>query len=142
MVVYKVVDEFSNTTGKKIGSKKVFDFFICDFTGEKIDEYSNPNTYDINYLSKDPCFGDGIGEEWLSKWNEDIDAYDLFSHRSYIFTISQDGAEIFGEMVKKALSEMKGEIYSLDELLRWSRGNMLEKVLKKGTYKIEQFLET
>jgi len=37
---------------------------------------------------------------------------------------------------------MKGEIYSLDELLRWSRGNMLEKVLKKGTYKIEQFLET
>jgi len=141
MIIYKTIDEFSRETGKKIGSRKVFDFNICDFTGEKIDQYSNPNTYDINYQSNDPCFWDGEGEMWLYKLDENIDAYELFGTNNYIFsTHPNTGEEIFQLMIKKALKELK-KIYSLDQLLRWSRGQMLEKVLKNGTYKIEQFLQ-
>ena len=51
-----------------------------------------------------------------------------------------EGYEVFGEMVKLAMEELD-EIYSLDHLLRWSRGRMLEKIIKSGQYKLEQFLE-
>ena len=36
-------------------------------------------------------------------------------------------------------TKAKLEIVSLDYLLRWSRAKMLEKVLKEGKYKVEQF---
>lgn len=58
MNVYKIVDEYSRTTGEKCGSRKVFDHSICDFTGLKIDEYENPNIYQIDFNDNDPCFGD------------------------------------------------------------------------------------
>lgn len=145
MIIFKTIDEFSREDGKKIGSRKIFDFFICDFTGEKIDQNTNPNTYNIDYRSSDPCFGDGKGEEWYYKWSKDNENNflhnELFGQGNYIFITDYYGAEVFEDLIKKALNECKDGIYSLDHLLRWSRGKMLEKVLKEGTYKIEQFLE-
>jgi len=70
MIVFKEVDQYDRNTGKKIGSKKVFDFQICDFTGERIKEYSNPNIYIIDYNDNDPCAGDGEGERWLYEWEK------------------------------------------------------------------------
>jgi hypothetical protein len=146
MIVYKTVDLFSQTDGMKIGTKKIVDHQICDFTGHIIDRYSNPNTYEINYNDNDPCFGDGHGEGWLYKWNdahqkdddERIDAYDLFSQGEYIFETEEGGIEVFAELIKTAKKE-KFEILSLDQLLRWSRARMLEKVITMGIYTIEQF---
>lgn len=140
MVVYKIIDEFSRKTGEKIGVRKMFDFLICDFTGERIDEYSNPNTYNINYQNNDPNFGANEGEKWLYKFDEEADVWGLFAQGDYIFKIDERKVEVFGKMIETALSEGI-EIYSLDHLLRWSRGRMLEKVLKKGIYKLEDFFE-
>jgi hypothetical protein len=146
MIVYKTVDLFSQTDGKKMGSKKIVDHQICDFTGHVIDKYSNPNTYEINYNDNDPCFGDGYGEDWLYKWNDEhqngfderIDAYDLFGQGSYIFETQEGGVEVFADLLKAAKEE-KLEIYGLDQLLRWSRARMLKKVITMGIYTIEQF---
>ena len=150
MVVYKTVDLFSQKTGEKIGTQKIFDFRICDFTGEKIDQYENPNTYGVNYQDNDPCFGDGDGERWLYPWNheddeeekEDLtsyaDPYNLFNQSEYIFKTFSPGYEVFDELLKTA-KKNKMKIISLDHLLRWSRGKMLEKVITEGTYKIDQF---
>jgi len=150
MIVYRTIDQYDNNAGEKIGSKKIPDFEICDFTGEKISENENPNYYEIE-LNYDPCFGDGEGERWLYDWLKEKDKeysifYDdseLFSQGQYVFKEDLElgnGCEVFGKMVKKALEEMEDGIYSLEHLLRWSRGKMLEKVLKEGKYKIEDFL--
>ena len=139
MIVYKIIDEFSRETGKKTGSRKVYDFEICDFTGEKMLDGREPSSYDINFKSNDPCFGDGEGERWLYKWKKKVDADQLFGTNNYIFLTDYDGMEIIEAMLRKALEEIE-EIWGLDQILRWSRGKMLEKVLKDGTYKIEQFL--
>ena len=150
MIVYKAVDYFSQKTGEKLGSKKEFDFQICDFTGEKIGEYENPNSYIVNYNDNDPCFGDGEGEEWLFNYkapkddegyNENPYLYDLFAQSDYVFKEKDGegkGFEVFGDLIKAA-RKAKLEIYSLDHLLRWSRGKMLEKVITEGTYTIDQF---
>jgi hypothetical protein len=139
MIVFKVVDQYSRTSGEKAGSVKVFDHEICDFTGQKINKDENPNAYQVDHCDNDPCFGDGEGERWY-----DGDFYwELFSQSWYKFKIMSEkweGYEVFGEMMKLALTELD-EIYSLDHLLRWSRGRMLEKVIKSGQYKIEQFLK-
>jgi len=151
MIVYKTVDQFDRNTREKVGTWKVFDFSICDFTGEPIEDGTNPNTYNVDYQSNDPCAGSGEGERWLYAWEKEkygeeeydnMDGYswEIFMQSNYIFQTTWDGVEIFGEMIKKALTEMKDGIYSLDHLLRWSRGQMLERVLKEGKYMIEQFL--
>jgi len=149
MIVYKAVDFFSQKTGEKLGTKKEYDFSICDFTGEKISEHENPNTYKVDYNDNDPCFGDGEGEKWLYKlgidgdddedYNEGSDPYNLFGQSDYIFKNVDRGIEVFGELLKAA-QKAKLEIYSLDHLLRWSRGKMLEKVIKEGKYALQDFL--
>ena len=145
MRVYKTVDMFSRKTGKKIGSQKDFDHSICDFTGQKITEHENPNEYVVDYNSNDPCFGDGLGECWLYDWStEDDDCdgyhYELFGQSTYIFKTSEDdGTEVFDDLFRLAHKELP-EIYGLDTLLRWSRGRMLERVIKSGEYTIQDFM--
>ena len=149
MIVYKEVDIFDHYTGMPEGSKKVYDHTICDFTGERISEYENPNIYIIDFNNNDPCFGDGEGERWLIDYQNiqsdgEVDEYyhyELFGQTQYVFKQGEcEGTEVFVDLINAATVELK-EIYSLDHLLRWSRGKMLEKVIKEGKYKIEQFLE-
>ena len=148
MIVYKKVDFFSQKTGEKLGTKKQADFHICDFTGERIGEHENPNTYQVDYRDNDPCFGDSEGEEWLYKLkfkvfelgidgNDEEDYNNLFNQSEYVFK-EVGGIEVFGELLKAA-KKAKIEICSLDHLLRWSRGKMLEKVIKDGTYTLDDF---
>ena len=145
MIIFKEIDQYDKNTGKKISTLKVADYYICDFTGERIIENSNPNTYRVNYNDNDHCAGDGDGEGWLYDWEKDredeCDLYELFLQSDYVFQTSETGVEVFQKMFNAAEKEMKGKLYSLDHLLRWSRGRMLEKVLKAGTYKINQFIE-
>lgn len=159
MIVFKTIDEFSRETGEKVGERRVFDFMICDFTGRKIDEfYGNPVIYEVDYNDTDPCFGDHEAERWLYAWNEqdgrsdldpdsndwdetsEIDSYELFGQTKYIFGTADDGTEVFGELL--SLAQAEGfEIVSLDHLLRWSRGRMLERLIKEEKYKPEQFIQ-
>jgi len=149
MIVYKIIDEFSRETGKKIGERTVFDHMICDFTGKKINEfYGNPVIYEVDYNDTDPCFGDHEAERWIYDFNrhlkfdedeEGIDTYELFGQAQYVFGTEEDGTETFAELVKEA-AKQKFEIISLDHLLRWSRGKMLERLLKEGKYNINQFI--
>jgi hypothetical protein len=148
MIVFKTVDLFDQNTGKKIGTQKVYDHQICDYTGKKIDDYTNPNSYQTDFNDNDPCFGDGEGEKWLYEYENELaggDAdgyhhYELFGQRYYVFYVDpHDGyTEVIQEMIEDALQHI--EIYSLDHLLRWSRGQMLERVIKSGQYKIEDFI--
>jgi len=146
MRVYKTIDLFDSKTGEKIGTQKAYDHSLCDFTGEKITEYENPNEYDVDYNNNDPCFGDGLGEEWLYDWtteDDDCDGYhyELFGQGKYIFkTDADDGTEVFGELLELAHKELP-YVYGLDSLLRWSRGRMLEKLIKSGKYKIQDFID-
>jgi hypothetical protein len=151
MIVFKEVDVYDTGTGNHAGTHKVYSHSICDFTGERITDHESPNTYKIDYNSNDPCFGDGEGERWFYDRKMSGEEYDkindkhheLFGQVFYTFKQKSDkweGYEVFGELVKLAIQELD-EIYSLDHLLRWSRGRMLEKVITSGEYKLEQFLE-
>jgi len=150
VVVFKIVDQFDRNTGKKVGSSRVYDHTICDYTGEVINDYSSEgNNYIIDFKSNDPCFGDGGGEEWLYKYeNELADGeasgyhhYELFGQTHYTFKILEDGySEVFFMLLEEARSE-KLEVYSLDHLLRWSRGRMLERIIKSGKYIIQDFCD-
>jgi len=160
MIVYKTIDEYSRETGKKIGERKVFDKQLCDFSGKPIEEFpGNPVIYILDYNDNDPCYGDQEAERWLYKWNEEngrgdadpdsndwedsneIDSYELFGQTHYCFGTDEDGSEVFPQLLEEAKKE-GFEIISLDHLLRWSRGRMLEKLFKEGKYKPEQFIET
>lgn len=148
MIVFTTVKRFSESTGEELGSRRIPHFEICDFTGEKIDEYSNPNAYEIIFCDNDPCFGNSEGERWLfdyinEKYGEDAcyPTHELFGQMGYKFKTGENGVEVFGEMVEKALKEMEEGIYSLDHLLRWSRGRMLERLIKEGQYELQDFLE-
>lgn len=155
MILFKIIDEFDQNTGKKIGTRKVSVGELCDYTGKLMSEfYGNPVIYEVDYNDSDPCFGDHVAERWLYDWNEnrsdpdpgseddtrEIDAYDLFGQPKYVFGTDDDGTEVFTDLLKEAKKE-KFEIVSLDHLLRWSRGRMLEKLFKEGKYKTEQFIE-
>jgi len=154
MIVFKSVDQFDRNTGKKIGTTRIYDHSICDYSGEIIDyDNCNPNEYMVDHNDNDPCFGDGEGERWLYEWEtkefgEDFCGhhhYEMFGQVRYVFADEPDrlweGYEIFGRLMKEAAEELD-EIYSLDHLLRWSRGRMLEKVIKSGKYKIQDFCES
>lgn len=52
----------------------------------------------------------------------------------------EDGTESFSLLLDEAKKE-GFEIISLDHLLRWSRGRMLEKLIKEGKYKPEDFIQ-
>lgn len=145
MIIYKVIDEFSRETGKKIGQRKVEDYRICDFSGKRMDQfYGYPISYTIDYNDVDPCFGDQEAERWLYEWNENadvyVDAYELFSQPEYNFGTNDDGTEVFTELLATAKKE-KFEIVSLDHLLRWSRGRMLEKLIKEKKIDIDKLIE-
>lgn len=156
MIVYKEIDQYDRNTGKKIGTRKVADKYICDFSGKPIEEFGgNPVIYSLDYNDNDPCFGDHEAERWLYKWNEvkdsdldidsvfeerkEIDAYELFGQTHYVFGTMENGVEVFLLLLEEAKKE-KFDIVSLDHLLRWSRGRMLEKLFKEGGYKPEQFI--
>lgn len=146
MIIFKEIERFDVKTGEKLKPVKEFDFYICDFTGQPIKDDTNPNMYIIDYNDNDPCAGDSEGEEWLYEWEKENygdESYhwELFMQSPYIFLTSYDGVEVFDKMIQTAIKEMKDGIYSLDHLLRWSRGKMLEKTLKEGTYTIDQFIE-
>jgi hypothetical protein len=151
MIVYKTVDLYSPRTGEKAGTKKEFDFQICDFTGDKISEFENPYLYIVNYNNNDPCFGDGPGERWFYKYRiqvnneedytESLDPWYLFGQSDYVFKEKKDKdrrCEVFGDLINAA-KHLKLEIYSLSHLLRWSRARMLEKVITSGKYTLNQF---
>lgn len=154
MIVFKTADLYDKNTGEKIGSQRVYDHQICDYTGERIGEYENPNSYIVDFNSNDPCFGDGEGERWLYDYERDLhgeEEYDnidgchheLFGQTHYVFKHVEGegyGTEVVQEMIEDALQHI--EIWSLDQLLRWSRGQMLERVIKEGKYKITDFLES
>jgi hypothetical protein len=152
MKFFKIVDEFDRDTGQKIGIRKVFAGQLCDFTGKLMSEFwGNPVTYILDYNDNDPCYGDQLGERWLYDWNRqfededgenpnEIDSYELFGQTHYCFGTDEDGSEVFPQLLEEA--EKEGfEIVSLDHLLRWSRGRMLEKLFKEGKYKPEQFIQ-
>lgn len=143
MIVYRTIKQFDSNTGKEIQSRRVPWFEICDFTGERIGEYENPNAYEIDYCDNDPCFGDGFGEEWLYKMPEPYKHlhHELFSQRYYKFTTAEDGTEPFMDLIKAAKKEFDGPIVALDQLLRWSRARMLKRVIEEKQYKIEDFID-
>lgn len=145
MIVYKKVDKFDRRTGKPAGTETVYDHAICDFTGDRISEHDNPNTYSIDFNDNDPSYGDAEGERWLYDWCEkrgaEVEACDLFAQSEYVFSMKRDGyVEVFHDLMLKAMKELN-EIYSLEHLLRWARGKMLERVVKEGKYEIDQFIE-
>ena len=128
---------------------KVYDHSICDYSGNVIRIDNNPNEYLVDYNDNDPCFGDGDGESWLYDYENklaggDANGYhhhELFGQARYVFQTLEDGyTEIFFQLLEEAHQE-KLEIWSLSQLLRWSRGRMLERVIKQEKYKLEQFLE-
>jgi len=151
MIVFKGVDLFDQNSGKKIGTQKIYDHRICDYTGKKIDDHTNPNSYIIDFNSNDPCFGDGEGEKWLYDYekkkygeeeydNMDGCHHELFGQNEYNFFVGADGyTEVFQEMMEDAIQHI--EIHSLDHLLRWSRGKMLEKIIKSGEYNLTDFIQ-
>jgi len=150
MLVFRTVDQFDRNTGKKVGTTRVYDHTICDYSGEVLDGSSNPNSYIIDFNDNDPCFGDGEGERWLYDYENKLaggDAngyhhYELFGQSHYMFQILEDGySEVFSMLLEEARNE-KLEVYSLDHLLRWSRGRMLERIIKQGKYKIADFCES
>lgn len=144
MIIFKSVDQFDRNTGEKTQSMRVPDFEICDFTGKRIDKGMEPIRYRVDYGSTDPCFGCHNAEDWAHEL--DLDASELFGQTEYVFfTEWSKGREPFQEMLE-AFQEYHKETlnpypYSLEHILRWSRGRMLEKVIKSGEYKIEDFLE-
>lgn len=144
MIVYKIVDEYCKNTGEKLGKRKTYLKTICDFTGEDIEDGTNPYSYIVNYNDNDPNFGDAFGEGWFYKTKESddciIDSYDLFGCSNYIFTTDWGGKEIFNTVIEEF--KKTGEpIYGLSSILRWSRGQMLKKVILDGTYKMEAFFK-
>ena len=150
MIVFKTVDQFDRNTGKKIGTTRIYDHSICDYSGEVIDYDScNPNEYMVDHNDNDPNFGDGDGEGWLYKYENELNPdnwgyhhHELFGQTRYVFSVKEDGyTEVFFELLEEARFE-KLDVYSLDHLLRWSRGRMLEKVIKSGKYKIQDFCES
>jgi len=145
MIVFKEVDQYSKMTGNWEGTSKVYDHTICDYTGKRIRD-GNPNSYFIDFNDNDPNFGDGEGEGWLYEYENErgeghgYHHYELFGQKEYNFFLAEDGyTECFQTMMEDAIQHI--EIYSLDHLLRWSRGKMLERVIKSGEYKLEQFLQ-
>ena len=127
MIVFKEVDQYDRNTGKKIGTTKVYDHSICDFTGEKID--GDSVKYEINYQSFDPCYGDGEGEGWLYDYergkfgDEDYDNmngyhYELFGQGWYTFLANEIGMDVVPELIELAQKECENGILSLDHLLR------------------------
>ena len=146
MIVYKLVTQFDSKTGEE-SPTKVYDHEICDFTGEKINH--NSIIYTIDYDTHDPNYGDGEGERWLYRWCRDkygpkvdpIDSDILFGQIEYKFKTLDDGSEPLLTLIKVAEIEMEKDIISLDHLLRWSRGRMIEKCIKcDSVYKIEDFI--
>jgi len=142
MTIYKIIDEFSRDTGKKIGQIKEIDYRICDFSGRRLDEFHGyPITYTVYYNDIDPCFGDQEAGRWLYDWNENsdvyLDPYELFGQQDYNFGTNDDGSELYAELLKEAAKE-NFEIVSLDHLLRWSRGRMLERLVKEKKIEIEK----
>ena len=65
--------------------------------------------------------------------------YELFGQTTYVFKTKHDGSDVFKELLNAA-KKAKVDFVSLDYLLRWSRAQMLEKVLKEKKYKVEQFV--
>ena len=153
MIFFKTIDQFARDTGQKLGAKKVFAGQLCDFTGKLMSEfYGNPVMYIVDYNDTDPCFGDHEAERWLYDWNRkfededgenpnEVDSYDFFGQSHYCFGTDEDGSEVFSQLLEEAKKE-GFKIYSLDHLLRWSRGRMLQKLIEEGTYKPEQFIES
>ena len=143
MIIYRTIKQFDTNSGEEIGSRRVPWFEICDFTGERIEEDQYPVTYILDYGCSDPCFGDGFGEKWLYNLGEPYRYLynELFSQYHYKFKTEEDGTEIFMDLIKTAEKEFEGPIVSLDQLLRWSRGRMLKRVIEEKQYKIEDFID-
>jgi len=136
MILYKLIDQFDRSSGKKIKSQLIFDKYICDFTGKELDEYQNPNIYIIDYNDNDPNFGCGVGEYELSeKYN--VDPYSIFASNFVFYRKIEGGGDVFVDMIELAQKELD-EIYGLDHILRWSRIRMLTKVLEEGKYTLEE----
>jgi len=159
MIIFKEIDQYDRNTGEKIGTKKVFDQQLCDFTGRPISEFDgNPVIYILDYNDNDPCYGCHKAEKWIYDWNEqdgrsdldpesnredqtaEIDADELFGQTHYVFGTHENGMDMFEALLYAAKKE-EFEIVSLDHLLRWSRGRMLERLFKEGKYKPEQFIQ-
>lgn len=149
MIVFKEVEIYSKWRGTKEGTEKVLDHQICDFTGEVITEHENPVLFVIDYNDNDPNYGDHPAEHWIYDFNrhlkrdedeEGIDPYELFGQTVYVFKTHHDGSDVFKELLAAA-KKAKVDFVSLDYLLRWSRAQMLEKVLKEKRYKVEQFIK-
>ena len=136
MLIYKTVNLFDPQTGEKLSEPTKVDWkYICDFSGEEIESWESPGEYSIDYGDKDPCFGSGEGERWY-----DGDWYwEIFGQTHYQFKTNEAGYEGFAELIKKAQEEMDEGIIALDHLLRWSRGKMIEKLIKESTYTEENF---
>jgi len=144
MIIFKNIEQFDQNTGKSIGSRRIPDCRICDWTGEKISIHDNPNSYSIDFNSNDPCFGDGLGEGWVFKLPEPFSYahHDLFGQCEYIFSVKNGYVEPIMDILK-AFNEEEGfdNLYGIDTLLRWSRARMLKRVIEEEKYKIEDFLE-
>lgn len=144
MIVYKIVDEYCKNTGLKIGSRKSYLKTICDFTGKDIVDGITPYSYNVNYNDNDPNFGDAFGENWFydTKEFDDciIDSYDLFGQSNYTFTTDWDGVEIFDTILEE-FKKTGEKLYGLSFVLRWTRGQMLKKVILNGSYKMEAFIK-
>ena len=156
MKFFKYIEQFDRDTGQKLGTRRVYAGELCDFTGKLMSEFwGNPVIYILDYNGNDPCYGDQKAERWLYDWNEkegrsdldpededgEIDSYELFGQTHYCFGTNEDGSEVFTQLLEETKKE-GFEIVSLDHLLRWSRGRMLEKLFKEGKYKPEQFIES
>jgi hypothetical protein len=153
MRFFKIVDQYDRDTGQKIGTRKIYAGSICDFTGRLMSEFwGNPVIYILDYNDNDPCYGDHQAERWLYDWNRkfededgenpnEIDSYDFFGQTHYCFGTNEDGTEVFPQLLEEAKKEGY-EIISLDHLLRWSRGRMLQKLIEEEKYKPEQFIES
>ena len=144
MIVFKNIDQYDQKTGEKLNPKRVPDYAICDFTGDRIDEYCNPNSYTVNYNDNDPCFGNGLGEGWIFKLPDPFSYahHDLLAQCNYIFNIGDSYIEPIMDILK-AFNEEEGfdNLFGFDTLLRWSRSRMLKKMIEEKQYHITDFLE-
>jgi hypothetical protein len=148
MKLYKFEDRFSPKTGKKIDPAKVFVSHVCDFTGVELGKYDDENiSYEINYNSIDPNFGDGIYEDELCKYLDEVLNVDDLSEvlnellsQEYVF--NEGFSNTFSVLIHSFIAEHPNTfIPHLDHLLRWSRCRTILMLLKNGNYELENFLE-
>ena len=137
MRLYKI-EELFDKDGNVVKSVRKVKGYLCDLTGE-FAKYSDDlgTSYGTDYSDSDPNFGCGEGEfEFSEKWGVDI-----YSVLGGDFVFNERDCDQDKTPLERMIEEAKEEGFDrwyLDQLMRYTRIKMLDKVLTEGTYTLEE----